>query len=150
MFKSVYNKEYVPNFGVRFLSASAKLCRVAKVDQYDNKDFNINEAGFIRNDISQLARAQNYQEFQLILSRLTENQSKSLPKNFDKDKVLRDLRPRYCQSDAEIEQYIGYLAENAVNDNNEAYEKALKLDKEPVNNEPVKESVLVNSNSSAE
>ena len=43
---------------------------VSVIDSYDGAPFNINEAGFIRNDISQLERASTESERQALLKRL--------------------------------------------------------------------------------
>ena len=37
------------------------------IDQFDSEDFNMNDFGYIRNDISQLARAQSVQEYHLLI-----------------------------------------------------------------------------------
>ena len=42
------------------------------IDQFDSQDFNLNEAGWIRNDISQLARATSQSQYDAIMRRLVE------------------------------------------------------------------------------
>ena len=37
------------------------------IDQFDSKDFNTNDAGWIRNDISQLARATSQSQYDSIV-----------------------------------------------------------------------------------
>lgn len=82
---------------------------VVPIDGYDGQDFNLNEAGWIRNDISQLARAQSLQEYNLIMSRLQVlKDSKSLPEDMTVEDAFKTIRPRFCQSPNEIEQWIEF------------------------------------------
>lgn len=79
------------------------------IDSFDSQDFNLNEAGWVRNDISQLARAQSLQEYNLIMSRLQVLQdSKSLPENMTVEQAFKTIKPRFCQSPNEIEQWIEF------------------------------------------
>lgn len=79
------------------------------IDNFDSQDFNLNEAGWVRNDISQLARAQSLQEYNLIMSRLQVLQdSKSLPENMTVEQAFKTIKPRFCQSPNEIEQWIEF------------------------------------------
>ena len=49
---------------------SSSLRDVAVIDQYDAQDFNINENGVIRSDISKLARAQSISEYESVMRRI--------------------------------------------------------------------------------
>ena len=65
------------------------------IDQYDSQDFNINEAGWIRNDISQLARAQSLSEFNMIMNKLSiQKESGSLPEDMSIEDAIKSIRPR--------------------------------------------------------
>lgn len=101
--------------------------RLAFVDQYDGQEFNINEAGYPRNDISSLARAQSKSEFDAILSRLTvTSDSKSLPKDLSDKDALKLLRSKYTQSPNELMLYAEQVAAYDVDKINAAYAEALK------------------------
>lgn len=79
------------------------------IDNFDSQEFNLNDAGWVRNDISQLARAQSLQEYNLIMSRLQVlNESKSLPENMTVEQAFKTIKPRFCQSPNEIEQWIEF------------------------------------------
>lgn len=86
-------------------SAGAKV----PIDNFDGQDFNLNEAGWVRNDISQIARAQSLQEYNLIMSRLQViYESKSLPEGMTVEQALKTIRPRFCQSPNELQQWIEF------------------------------------------
>lgn len=87
------------------------LNKIAAVENFDGQPFNINEAGFVRNDLSRLARAQTQQEFQLILSQLSERESSSLPKDMPVADAIKLCRPRYAQSPSELAEYSETLAQ---------------------------------------
>ena len=79
------------------------------IDDFDSQEFNLNEAGWVRNDISQLSRAQSLQEYNLIMSRLQVlQQSNSLPENMTIEQAFKTIKPRFCQSPNEIEQWIEF------------------------------------------
>ena len=87
-----------------------KLC---VVDQFDAQDFNLNSAGWTRNDICQLARAQTQQEYDAIMKRL--NIIPDAPGNADgKSRLdaINGIKSRYCQSAVEIEQYAQIYSED--------------------------------------
>ena len=64
-----------------FLNKMSFNYRGAAVDQYDKQDFNLNDNGFIRNDICQLMRAQSQSEYDSKLRSLAELPDSSLPDN---------------------------------------------------------------------
>lgn len=79
------------------------------IDNFDGQEFNLNDAGWVRNDISQIARAQSLQEYNLIMSRLQVlDESKSLPDNMTVEQAIKSIKPRFCQSPNEIEQWIEF------------------------------------------
>lgn len=104
------------------------------VDQFDAQDFNLNDNGFVRNDISQLARAQSQSEYDSIMRRLVELKSQGgLPDDISNDEAISMIKPRWAQSPNEIQQFIEWTNGNVMDKVNEAYKKALQTDsKEPV------------------
>lgn len=88
---------------------SSKL--LCGIDQYDAQDFNLNECGFIRNDISKLARAQSQSEFDALMKKIGSNPASynvkdgmTLAEAFDR------IRPRNLQSPSELAQFAEYMA----------------------------------------
>lgn len=97
------------------------------VDDYDSQDFNRNDCGWIRNDISQLMRAQSRDEYDMLLKRLdVRNESDSLPKDMPKSEAIKRIKPRYAQSIVELEQYAEQLANIDMVKVDAAYRKALE------------------------
>ena len=93
------------NFNDNGISAGA----LVPIDSFDSQDFNLNDAGWVRNDISQLARAQSLQEYNLIMARLQVlKASNSLPEDMTVEQAFKTIRPRFCQSPNEIEQWIEF------------------------------------------
>ena len=102
--------------------------RMIPIDQYDSQDFNLNDAGWIRNDICQLARAQSKAEFDLIMSRLQVlKDSKSLPDDITIDEAIRSIRPRWCQSPNELELWAEMTNGDVMSKLDEAYQKSVKV-----------------------
>lgn len=99
---------------------------IAAVDQYDKQDFNLNDNGFIRNDISQLMRAQSQAEYEMKLRTLTEIPPSSLPDDVSTADAIALLTPRYAQSPAELAIFAETLARRDMVKYHDAYEKALK------------------------
>ena len=84
--------------------------RGAAVDQYDSQDFNLNDNGFIRNDICQLMRAQSQSEYDSKLRSLRELPDSSLPDNVSVTDAIQFIQPRYSQSPAELAVYAESIA----------------------------------------
>lgn len=81
------------------------------IDQYAAEDFCKNDAGWSRNDLSQLARAQSYEMFQNLLSRLeTIQDMPNLPQNLTPEKAVRLIRSRYLQSPNELQEFAEHVA----------------------------------------
>lgn len=100
--------------------------RCVPVDNFDAQNFNLNDAGWSRNDICQLARAQSQSEYDAIMHRLvTLPDKKGLPDSLSKADKIRSIRPRYCQSNMELQSYAEYVATVEQNKLNESYEKAV-------------------------
>ena len=101
------------------------------IDQYDSQDFNQNDFGYIRNDISQLARAQSVQEYDLIMKRLAVLKSKGdIPADMKPTDAIARVRSRYLQSPNELLSYAESLAHGDMDKLDEAYRKALKKQSE--------------------
>lgn len=95
------------------------LNEVCVVDNFDSNHFNLNGAGFIRNDISRLARAQSEEEYRMILSTLQEvKNDMSLPKGLTNEDAIRLCKPRLSQSPSELAQFADVLASYDVSKRN--------------------------------
>lgn len=123
---------YLPNFENLRPSSILKVeksqfnSRVAGVDQFDGQDFNINDCGFIRNDLCQLMRAQSQAEYDMKLKTLTEIPSSSIPDDVTTEDVISMIKPKYAQSPAELAIFAESLAQRDMVKYHDAYEKALK------------------------
>ena len=105
-----------------------RLSLVMAVDQYPSQDFNRNDAGWISNDLSNLARAQSQAEVELLLKRLTEvaPQKSNLPKGASlKGASLKQafdlIRPRYCQTENEFVDFAVGIGAKAQDNLDAAY-----------------------------
>ena len=98
------------------------------IDQYDAQDFNLNDAGWVRNDISQLARAQSKAEFDMIMARLQVlKESKSIPDDISIDEAIASIRPRWCQSPNELEVWAEMTNGEVMSKLDDAYIKSVKV-----------------------
>ena len=97
------------------------------IDQFDAQEFNKNEAGWIRNDISQLARATSQSQYDAIMRRLVElKQEGGIDDKTSIDEAIAMIKPRYAQSPNEIQQFIEMTNGNVMDKVNAAYQQALK------------------------
>ena len=94
--------------------------RLAVIDDYDEQDFNINEAGWIRNDISQLARAQSQAEYDAIMKRLVQRSDDPDDGLTDEEKFAV-IKPRYCQSYNDVVAFADKMAQLGINKLHDAY-----------------------------
>lgn len=103
---------------------------VAVVDQLPAQDFNVNECGWLRNDISALSRAQSKQEYEMIAQRLKENQVLYDVKDGTKIKdAVRMIRPRFAQTPYELENFASAVANgDVVALNEKVVKKSVKSD----------------------
>lgn len=107
---------------VEFDGSSASIC---VVDQFDAQDFNINECGFIRSDISKLARAQSQSEYDAIMKRIGTSPAQYNVKDDMKiQDVFARVRPRSCQSPCELQAYVDSLPYDSASVD-DSYRKAL-------------------------
>lgn len=98
----------------------------APVSQFDSQDFNINDCGFVRNDLSVLMRAQSQSEYEMRLKSLQEIDSSSLPDDMSIEDALATIIPRYTQSPSELALFAEQLAQRDMRTLDDAYRQALK------------------------
>lgn len=101
--------------------------RIIPVDNFDCKEFNRNDAGWPRNDISQLARAQSQSEYDSILRRLVElKNNQTLPADMKVKDAINLIKPRYVQSPNEIDLFVSNLDSDTIASLELAYGKKHK------------------------
>lgn len=119
MFKSkrIISTGLIPDMPVK------RLSRVMAIDQYPSQDFNLNDCGWISNDLSQLARAQSQAEVELLLKRLTEihAQKSNLPEKCSLKEAYDMIRPRYCQTENEFVDFAMRIGAKEQASLDEAY-----------------------------
>lgn len=99
------------------------------IDTFDKQPFNLNDNGFIRNDISQLARAQSKSQYEAYMDRLVQlKQEGNIKEGTTVDEAIAMVKPRYAQSYNEIADFIEYTNGNVMAKLDEAYKKALHSD----------------------
>lgn len=97
------------------------------VDDFDSKDFNLNDCGWPRNDISQLARATSQSQYDSIAKRLVEMASEgNIKPGTSMEDAISMIKPRYAQSPNEIENYLQMTNSVVMKQMDAAYQKALK------------------------
>lgn len=90
---------------------SKNLNMICPIDQFDAQDFNINECGFIRNDISKLARAASQSEYDALMRKIGMVDAKYNIKDGMSIKEAMDMvKPRYAQSACEIAEFSEYIS----------------------------------------
>ncbi len=100
---------------------------MCSIDQFDSQDFNQNEAGWIRNDISQLARATSQSQYDAIMRRLVElKQEGGIDEKTSIDEAIAMIKPRYAQSPNEIQQFLEMTNGDVMEKVTAAYQEALK------------------------
>lgn len=98
---------------------------ICVVDQFAGADFNLNDCGWIRNDLSSLARAQSQSEYNMILQRLTEiKQNGGIPEDMSLEEAIRNVKPRWAQSPNELETFMSMTNQDAFDKLDAAYRKA--------------------------
>lgn len=95
--------------------------RICAIDSFDQQGFNINEAGWVRNDISQLARAQSLSEYEAILRKLATRPDQP-DDGLTDDQRLQLIKPRYCQSYNEVVAFADKLTERSYAALHDAYD----------------------------
>lgn len=103
------------NDSARYAEVKNHKVRSIPVDSYDVKEFNLNDAGWPRNDISQLARAQSQSEYDSILRRLVElKNTQTLPSDMKVKDAINLIKPRYVQSPNEINDFVNSLGSDTI------------------------------------
>lgn len=117
---------------------------VCVIDQFDAQPFNNNDAGWIRNDISQLARATSQSQYDALMRRLVEIKAEGgIKEGTSVEEAISQIKPRYAQSPNEIEQFIQMTNGDVMKKLDEAYQKSLsevKVDTSKVDTPPAVES----------
>lgn len=100
--------------------------RLAVVDQFQVEEFNLNDAGWPRNTIACLARCQTVEQYRALAERLVKrdivsdkNQKLTLKERF------AAIRPRSCQTPADIELFAQQVAKIDMGRIDDAYHEAL-------------------------
>lgn len=98
---------------------------ICVVDQFAGADFNLNDCGWIRNDLSSLARAQSQSEYNMIIQRLTEiKQTGGIPEDISLEEAIKIVKPRWAQSPNELETFMAMTNPDAFDKLDAAYRKA--------------------------
>lgn len=98
------------------------------VENYPAEMQNINEHGFIRNDISQIMMAQLPQDLDYIINRINLMKKENKFSDMSDKDILLTIKPRLLQSPAEIDKYLQYLDDNMTD-----AEKQILAEKEKEN-----------------
>lgn len=92
------------------------------VDQFPAQDFNLNDAGWPRNVISELAHAQSKAEYDMILSRIQELRGNyNVPDDMDTETAISLIKPRSYQSACDFDKFAQKVADYDMS----LYEKAV-------------------------
>lgn len=98
---------------------------IVNVDQSYAQDFNINEAGWIRNDISAFEMAGSESERLLFLDRLSEIKADDKYKDLTDEEMLRFVMPRRALSDpVEYSRFVSSVAHYEYEKQKADYDKA--------------------------
>lgn len=128
------------------LQENSDICACAvPIDQYDAQEFNINDFGYPRNDISALARAQSQQEYDMLMKKLQVSKSNGdIPADMKPADAISRVRSRYLQSPNELLSFAEYLANGDMNKLDDAYRVAV------ANQQKKQDSVPADSSASSE
>ena len=109
-----------------------ETCLEVAIEQFDAADFNRNDNGFIRNDIAQLARATSESEYQAMLKKLVVLKNDGgIPDGMKLSDAVQLIKPRYCQTPAELERFASDVARLDMEKLDEAYRKSIEPVPEP-------------------
>lgn len=90
---------------------------VRRIRVFDSQtgDYSINSHGFIRSDFAELNSREDIYKYAAALSRMQELDAQSnLPKDCTLEDAVRMIRPRWCQSPAELDRFEQYCIDNAL------------------------------------
>ena len=97
-------------------------CTICAVDQFLNNQFNMNDFGWLRNDISALAAASTREQYEEILRRLKElPATSSIPDNLPLQDAFDVIKPRYMQTENEFVEFVGFMTEKGMKNAEKAY-----------------------------
>lgn len=85
---------------------------------FQDGGFELNEYGYIRNDISQLLQAQNRLSFERAIAQFKRN---TIESNIDTtgmtdEDIIKQTRPRWCQLPFQLRAFAEYLTDMKVNE----------------------------------
>lgn len=107
-------KTLVP--GTKCVSAPI-VNKVRKIRVYDSQsgEYSVNSCGFLRSDFAELNSREDAYRYAAALSRMQELDAQSnLPENCTLEDAVRIIRPRWCQSPAEMDRFEQYCIDNAL------------------------------------
>lgn len=98
------------------------IALACNVDQFLNHDFNVNDCGWLRNDLSALAAAQTKAEYEMILARLKElSPNGNIPEGTKLEDAFNMIRPKYVQTENEFVGFAEHLSQRALEMQEAAY-----------------------------
>lgn len=99
------------------LSSPIKENKVRVIRVYDSQsgEYSVNANGHLRSDFAELNSREDNYRYAVALSRLQELDAYSnLPENATLEDAVRLVRPRWCQSPAELDRFEQYCIDNAL------------------------------------
>lgn len=83
---------------------------ICAIDDIVAQSFAKNDAGWVRNEFAAALRAQTLEEYKNVIARMSATavdltKDKGIPDKLTLDQVIQIVRPRYCQSYTELQQY---------------------------------------------
>ena len=83
-------------------------------ETFNELGYEYNDCGFIRNDFSQLQERENQLGYLRALSAMREYEEthSNVGKTFEE--IIREVRPRWCQLNGEIDRFEQYCIDNAL------------------------------------
>lgn len=89
--------------------------RVIRVFDSQSGLYSVNSNGFLRSDFAELNAREDNLSYAAALSRMRElDSSNNLPINATLEDAVRLVRPRWCQSPAELDRFEQYCIDNAL------------------------------------
>lgn len=86
----------------------------------------MNEAGWVRNSIAQIARAQSMDEYNKLAARMVDFRvQNNLPEDVTDEQAFDMIKPRFAQSANEVQQFIEMSHDVYMKRMNDAYKKAV-------------------------
>lgn len=118
----MYQSNFSPTFGNDNKDLNSRILIDCPRGSYSR-----NSSGFIRNDFSELMDSQDALSMSRALQKMQEyanNEPDNSKKTFEE--IVAMVRPRWCQSPAEMDRFEVYCIDNAL----ETYSKLKNLDEE--------------------